>query len=86
MFGKKKHSVEFHGNIPHETSVLGKQFNVPLISCIEKYGSSVSFPVGRVDQISLRVQVLVPETEMVDLLFVKLGFPFVTMDIVECEN
>ena len=47
--------------------VLGKPFNVSFIACVEENWPSIFLPVGCVDQISLRVEILIGKAKVVHL-------------------
>ena len=56
--------------LPH--SVLSEGLDVPLVACVEEDGTGVGVgvpgaPVGVVDQVALLVEVVVRQTEVVDL-------------------
>ncbi len=65
--GEEDEGTKLRRNLPQEAAVVGKPFNVALVSAVHENGSGVRrLPVLRVDQVALREAALGAETEVID--------------------
>lgn len=55
MFRKNERRFQLGRNVPHESGVLGKVFDITLVTSVEQDGAFPIRIVGVIDQVSVKV-------------------------------